>query len=91
VYFAAHPYTLLYKNNFSYYFLDTLPYEQMKQAVGRYEMKQVTVNNAYHTKLHKRSPLRSSLNPKRVIVGDSPEGPLKQPGESCLKPAKNQS
>jgi hypothetical protein len=24
-------------------------------------------------------------------VGDSPEGPLKQPGESCLKPAKNQN
>jgi hypothetical protein len=23
------------------------------------------------------------------LVGDSPEGPLKQPGESCLKPAKN--
>jgi hypothetical protein len=25
------------------------------------------------------------------IVGDSPEGPLKQPGESCLKPAKKQN
>jgi hypothetical protein len=24
-------------------------------------------------------------------VGDSPEGPLKQPGESCLKPAKKQN
>jgi hypothetical protein len=24
-------------------------------------------------------------------VGDSPEGPLKQPGESCLKPSKNQN
>jgi hypothetical protein len=27
----------------------------------------------------------------KSFVGDSPEGPLKQPGESCLKPAKNQS
>jgi hypothetical protein len=26
-----------------------------------------------------------------LIVGDSPEGPLKQPGKPCLKPAKNQS
>jgi hypothetical protein len=25
------------------------------------------------------------------IVGDSPEGPLKQPGESCLKPAKTKT
>jgi hypothetical protein len=25
------------------------------------------------------------------VVGDSPEGPLKQPGESCLKPAKNRN
>jgi hypothetical protein len=25
------------------------------------------------------------------VVGDSPEGPLKQPGESRLKPAKNQN
>jgi hypothetical protein len=26
-----------------------------------------------------------------TTVGDSPEGALKQPGESCLKPAKNQN
>jgi hypothetical protein len=26
-----------------------------------------------------------------TICRDSPEGPLKQPGESCLKPAKNQN
>jgi hypothetical protein len=26
-----------------------------------------------------------------TAVGDSPEGPLKQPGESCLKPAKNRN
>jgi hypothetical protein len=30
-------------------------------------------------------------NPAFEPVGDSPEGPLKQPGESCLKPAKNRN
>jgi hypothetical protein len=29
--------------------------------------------------------------PAAPSVGDSPEGPLKQPGKSCLKPAKNQT
>jgi hypothetical protein len=28
---------------------------------------------------------------RSAFVGDSSEGPLKQPGESCFKPAKNQN
>jgi hypothetical protein len=31
------------------------------------------------------------VDDKPQSIGDSPEGPLKQPGKSCLKPAKNQS
>jgi hypothetical protein len=47
-----------------------------------------------------KNPRKSILPPKivkpfpensKILAGDSPEGPLKQPGESCLKPAKNQS
>jgi hypothetical protein len=37
-------------------------------------------------------PILSSTSSKEdASVGDSPEGPLKQPGESCLKPAKSKT
>jgi hypothetical protein len=37
---------------------------------------------------HLREPGRHTRRCSGATVGDSPEGPLKQPGESCLKPAK---
>jgi hypothetical protein len=39
---------------------------------------------------HLREPGRHTRRCSGATVGDSPWGPLKQPGESCLKPAKNQ-
>jgi hypothetical protein len=39
----------------------------------------------------RRLAVRRRAGAADAAVGDSPEGPLKQPGESCLKPAKNQN
>jgi hypothetical protein len=40
---------------------------------------------------HLREPGRHARRCSGATVGDSLEGPLKQPGESCLKPAKNRN
>jgi hypothetical protein len=44
-----------------------------------------------HLRIYESYKLKNAHKKFFCCVGDSPEGPLKQPGDSCLKPAKNQN
>jgi hypothetical protein len=63
---------------------------ELETRVKQLKASEVDMKNLFYREKEAREVLEYDYK-QLAYVGDSPEGPLKQPGESCLKPAKNQN